>query len=101
MDSVIQAIYDWIKEILVAGVMDNLTCMNSLKAEQPIEITVENKKDEAEKKGEDPAQDGKQDEKEKPSKRKSVKKQIAEKKDKTPRTKKPKEVDTKKLGEAI
>ena len=37
----------------------------------------------------------------KPSKRKSVKKQIAEKKDKVPRTKKPKEVDTKKLGEAI
>ena len=37
----------------------------------------------------------------KPSKRKSVKKQIAEKKDKTPRTKKPKEVDSKKLGEAI
>lgn len=27
MDSVIQAIYDWIKEILVAGVMDNLTCI--------------------------------------------------------------------------
>lgn len=38
---------------------------------------------------------------EKPSKRKSVKKQIAEKKDKTPGTKKPKEVDSKKLGEAI
>ena len=75
--------------------------IDSLKADQPIEITAEGKKDEAEKKGEDPAQDGKQDEKEKPSKRKSVKKQIAEKKDKTPRTKKPKEVDTKKLGEAI
>lgn len=29
------------------------------------------------------------------------KKQIVEKKDKTPRTKKPKEVDSKKLGEAI
>ena len=27
MDSVIQAIYGWIKDILVAGVMDNLICI--------------------------------------------------------------------------
>lgn len=74
--------------------------MNSLKAEQPIEITVEGKKDEVEKKEEDPVQD-KQDEKEKPSKRKSVKKQIAEKKDKAPKQSKSKKIGTKKLGEAI
>lgn len=74
--------------------------MNSLKADQPIEITVEGKKDGSEKK-EDPAKDSKQGEKEKPSKRKSVKKQIAEKKDKEPKQSKPKKVDTKNLGEAI
>lgn len=74
--------------------------IDSLKADQPIEITAEGKKDEAEKK-EDPAQDSKQDEKEKPLKRKSVKKQIAEKKDKEPKQSKPKKVDTKNLGEAI
>lgn len=74
--------------------------IDSLKADQPIEITAEGKKDGAERK-EDPAKDSKQDEKEKPSKRKSVKKQIAEKKDKEPKQSKPKKVDTKNLGEAI
>lgn len=75
--------------------------MDSLKAEQPIEITVEDKKDETERKGENPAQDSKQDKREKSSKRKSVKSQLAEKKDKTPKQSKPKKVDTKNLGEAI
>ena len=74
--------------------------MDSLKADQPIEITAEGKKDDAEKKEEHPVQDSKQDEMEKPSK-KSVKKQLAEKKDKTPKQSKPKKVDTKNLGEAI
>ena len=75
--------------------------MDSLKTDQPIEITAEGKKDEAEKKAEESAQDSKQEKREKSSKRKSVKSQLAEKKDKTPKQSKPKKVDTKNLGEAI
>lgn len=71
--------------------------MSSLKADQPLAITVEAP---AEDKA-DTTPDSKQDEKEKPEKKKSVKKQLAEKKDKAPKQPKPKKVDTKNLGEAI
>ena len=71
--------------------------MSSLKADQPLAITVE---EPAEDKA-DNTPDGKLDEKEKPEKKKSVKKQIADKKEKAPKQPKPKKVDTKNLGEAI
>lgn len=65
--------------------------MSSLKADQPLAITVE---EPAEDKA-DNTPDGKLDEKEKPEKKKSVKKQIADKKEKAPKQPKPKKVDTK------
>lgn len=65
--------------------------MSSLKADQPLAITVE---EPAEDKA-DNTPDGKLDEKEKPEKKKSVKKQIADKREKAPKQPKPKKVDTK------
>lgn len=71
--------------------------MSSLKADTPLDITVEAP---AESK-EDDTPDSKQDEKEKPEKKKSVKKQISDKKEKVAKTAKPKRDVAKGLGEAI